>query len=74
MAVKCHRYKIAKAEDQTCHLCQEQLETAKHIFCECVAVSGIRQQHFSKLFLRPMEIRNEDPRLISRFIKGLQLM
>lgn len=49
-ALKYHLYNLGEAEDLICHLCQEELDMAEHILCECVAVS-----HFRRSFLNLSE-------------------
>lgn len=64
-----HLQKLGKAKHLICPISQADLETAGKILSECVAVSRTRHQ-----FLMPTNIHNENPRLVLRFIKSLQLV
>ena len=49
--LKHHLKRMGKTTDDTCKLCFEEKETAKHVLCECVAVARIRLRHFGKGFM-----------------------
>lgn len=65
-ALELHPYNLEIAEDQICHLFQEDLESQSTTLCERVAVSLTRHQHFNKPFLTLTEIEDENSRLVLR--------
>lgn len=51
-----HMRKLRLRDDPDCDLCGRNVESARHIICECIALASIRTQTFGKPRILPEEI------------------
>lgn len=56
------------------YLCQEEVEIANNLICECVAVTRRRQVLPEKQFLPPEEVRKAAPKVSIRFLKETRII
>lgn len=64
-----HMTKLGMRDDPDCDLCGRTRETAKHILCECVMLSNIRNQILSKPALTQEQVSQCSMYKIIEFIK-----
>lgn len=69
-----HLKKIGKAESETCRYCENAVETAEHLLCDCPAQFCKRPKYLERATLVPSEIGNLAPKKIANFAKSLQVM
>ena len=72
-ALRHHLKKMGKTTDDTCRLCFEEKETAKHVRCECVAVARIRLKHFGKGLMSLNDLSRVEPKRTLHYMNELDL-
>ena len=68
-----HLKKMGKTTDDTCRLCFEEKETAKHVLCECVAVARITLKHFGKGFMSLNDLSGVEPKRTLHYMNEIDL-
>ena len=64
-----HRAKTGEAEDNTCHLCLEGVESSKHILCQCIDLTMMRSCCVGKPVLtKPSELSQVPLGSVRQFI------
>jgi predicted amidophosphoribosyltransferase len=48
-------FKLGLINDPICERCQEEVESATHILCDCEAVAQIRFCHLGQFFMEPSD-------------------
>jgi len=68
-----HLKKIGLTQDDTCRLCQEDIETSEHVLCECEALARTRLLSLDRPFLRARDVHQLNPEDILRFARNSSL-
>lgn len=63
-----HLKKLTRSQTDICRLCDCEVETSKHLLCECGALISKRIKFFNKGTLTPSEIYLENPTSVVDFI------
>lgn len=67
-----HLNKMNLSTETECRLCLEEIETAEHILCECVALCSLRWIHFEERYLTPEKCKLASPSSILAFIRKVE--
>jgi hypothetical protein len=67
-----HMHRMGKDLEDTCRLCMEESETARHVMCECPAVTRIRLERFGNGLMSPQTVKSLKPKCILGFLKAVR--
>jgi ribonuclease HI len=73
-----NKMRLIPTEESYCRFCgfeEEEVETARHVLCECVGLERLRVQHFgpSMTNVTPQFIRDAPIKTLLRFLESLRL-
>ena len=63
---------IGKLQDDACRFCKEDIETSKHLLCDCEALLQKRKQFFDKNILQPLDVWMTSPNKAVNFIRPIR--
>jgi hypothetical protein len=72
--LKGHLFKLGLINDTICERCQEEIESATHILCDCEAVAQIRFYHLGQVFMEPSDYYDAPVNKVLHFIRGVGLI
>jgi hypothetical protein len=67
-------FKLGLINDPICERCQEEVESATHILCDCEAVAQIRFRNLGQFFMEPIDYYDAPTDKVLHFIRGVRLI
>lgn len=69
-----HLHLIGVCDDPICRICRKELETVKHVLCECEALSGVRFKYLDAHFIQASDISGIPIKVLLKFISATGLL
>jgi hypothetical protein len=71
---KGHLFELELTDYPICERCLEEVESATHILCDCVAIAYLKFRHLGQFFMEPSDYYDAPIDKVLQVIRGVGLI